>query len=514
MPLFNDTDLHFGSTDNATIQQLQTTLATLGFALVNGDTPGNFGLATYWAVREFQSYASMDRVAVEAHPNAAVYADRLDPAPTGAAKYQGYVSGVVDASTRVALQEWLDSKFRCPVVIEAWRMAGGQRSAIAASNVWLFDSLKDTGPRVYAVDLSGYFQPAPADRRVVLGDAVVTPSANFLGPHSEPPNHTVPAGEVLPEALVGKPLAGLQAAERSTFKIVRSTAEVECIGFFDAINAYDNALISTGPCQWTLGLIDGSSVSRGELCGYLAFLKFAGRDGFDKLLGRFGVDIDLDWIDSSGKPTGKALFEASLRKYTGWIRLSDEHGQMQRLKTQATDANFMRSWHWFYRFAMAGRTIDSYRRAMWPMARMRIRDILSASLEGPLQIGQAFTSELAVAVLVRWHIRFPAHIISGGKAAQKLVDIFNQARQSGGTWPANPAAWTQDNEDRLVAALRKAAGTAGGGLGQTIPAVMAWPDWTTGNNPRKYALDKTIGRLNPARRSFQFDNSNLPPPPY
>jgi hypothetical protein len=43
---------------------------------------------------------------------------------------------------------------------------------------------------------------------------------------------------------------------------------------------------------------------------------------------------------------------------------------------------------------------------------------------------------------------------------------------------------------------------------------MKWPDWTTGNNPRKYALDKTIGRLNPARGSFQFDSSGLPPPPF
>jgi hypothetical protein len=163
---------------------------------------------------------------------------------------------------------------------------------------------------------------------------------------------------------------------------------------------------------------------------------------------------------------------------------------------------------------MAGRTVDSYRRAMWPMARVRIRDILSASLAGPMQIGQAFTSELAVAVLVRWHIRFPAHIIAGGKAAPKLVGMVDQARRSGGTWPDDPARWTQDNEDRLVAALRDGSQTAGGGLGETIPEVMKWPDWTTGNNPRKYALDKTIGRLNPARGSFQFDSSGLPPPPF
>jgi len=129
MPLFNNTDLHFGSADTASVQQLQTTLATLGFSLVNHDAPGDFGLATFWAVREFQSYASMNTVAVEARPSAPVYADRLDPVPTGTERFAGPVSGVVDANTRVALEAWLDSKFRCPVVIEAWRMAGGQRSA-------------------------------------------------------------------------------------------------------------------------------------------------------------------------------------------------------------------------------------------------------------------------------------------------------------------------------------------------------------------------------------------------
>ena len=58
MPLFNNTDLHFGSAHTASVQQLQTTLATLGFSLVNHDAPGDFGLATFWAVREFQSMPS------------------------------------------------------------------------------------------------------------------------------------------------------------------------------------------------------------------------------------------------------------------------------------------------------------------------------------------------------------------------------------------------------------------------------------------------------------------------
>src|SRR5690606_7699073 len=39
--------------------------------------------------------------------------------------------------------------------------------------------------------------------------------------------------EVLPETLVGAAWSALGAAERSTFKVVRAVAEVECYAFFD-----------------------------------------------------------------------------------------------------------------------------------------------------------------------------------------------------------------------------------------------------------------------------------------
>src|SRR4051812_3091303 len=69
---------------------------------------------------------------------------------------------------------------------------------------------------------------------------------SFSGPLSEPPRLTWPDSEILPDALVGVSLNALLPAQRSTYKVVRAVSEVECIGFFDCLNAYDNAFVSGG----------------------------------------------------------------------------------------------------------------------------------------------------------------------------------------------------------------------------------------------------------------------------
>ena len=54
---------------------------------------------------------------------------------------------------------------------------------------------------------------------------------------------------------------------------MRAVAEQECIGFFDGINAYDNAFVSLGVCHWTLGIVFPKGIERGELLGFLAYLR-------------------------------------------------------------------------------------------------------------------------------------------------------------------------------------------------------------------------------------------------
>lgn len=512
---YEDTDLRRGSSRHDLVQRLQLDLIALGFNGID-KADGVFGRLTYWAVREFQAYAAMDHVAFVANSDSSVYADQLGRVATGASRYQGAVSGVVDQATRAALETWLASRWRCPVVVEAWAMSGNNRINLVAENIWRHDHLANSSPRMFVIDLSDHFgHPAGTSigERVALGD--FQKYLQWSGPRSVPPTHTVPDGEILPDSLIGKPLNTLSPAELSTYKVVRAVSEVECIGFYDSVNAYDNAFVSAGPCHWTLGIVSpGGNVSEGELCGFLAYLKHAHSSDYDRLLSRFGVEIDEKWMDATGNPTGKALFNPDSRKYVGWVALVDEAGEARRLIEREEDGNFFKSWHWFYRFVAAGRHLAGYRSAMWTMARVRLRDIAAAPIDSALTIGDVFTSERARAILLRWHIRFPGHIVSGGKAGFAVSQTYAAARLRLPMWPASPREWDQEHENVLLDELRKGAKAAGGGLPQTIEQVDDWPIWAGGSNPRRYRLSTSIGGLATDRNSFLFERSGLPPPPY
>lgn len=508
---YGDIDLRRGSSHHEEIQRLQRDLHELGFTLV-GEPSGTFGRFTYWALREFQAYAAMDQVAKEDSTQETVYADRLSAVSTGAQRYGGPISGVANAATRAALEHWLDSRWRCPLVVEAWAMKNRRRHRLMAGNLWRHDDLASNAPRMYARDLSGYYGPpdqSGADDRVVVGDYVTYSS--WGGPRSVPPSHTVAQGELLPEALVGRPLDQLSAAERSTFKAVRAVSEVECLGYFDSVNSYDNAFVSVGPCHWTLGIASNEgNVSEGELCGYLAYLSHADKTAFDKAFGFFGARVDEDW-----GADGTALYKRGQRKYAGWIALQQDDGTYARIPEREGDGDYFKTWHWFYRFVMAGRDVPGYRRRMWDMARMRLRDLRALPWPGGGRLGDIFTSEKALAMVLRWHIRFPGHVAAGGAAGARMTAALQQARSHAPAlgWDGDPAGWSDAQEAALIDALLAGARQAGGGLPDTIAAVDAWPAWAGGSNRRRYKLDPAIGSLSDGRGSLQFDDARLPPAP-
>jgi hypothetical protein len=515
---YSGIDLSRGSSHHEQVQTLQRDLRELGFLLI-AEPDGTFGRFTFWAVREFQAYAAMAQVGQETAMDEPIYADRLSPVSTGEHRYQGPVSGVVNAATRKALEHWLDSRWRCPVVIEGWRMRNRRRHGIEAQNIWLHDEFPNKSPRMYARDLSGYFVLSgerDADDRIVVGDYATYLS--WSGPRSVPPGHTWPEGEILPERLIGRPLDQLSGFERSTFKVVRAVSEVECLGHFDSINAYDNAFISVGPCHWTLGIASrGGNVSEGELCGYLAYLRHADPQAFEKALGFFGVRVDEDWVDSNGVPNGAALFRAGQRKYAGWVALQRDDGSFGRLPEREGEGNYFKTWHWSYRFVMAGRTIPGYQRHMWDMARIRLRDLLDLPWQAGngTRVGEIFTSEKAIAMILRWHIRFPAHVAASRLAGARLAGALQDARGRAPnlSWNGDPAGWTDAHEAALIAGLRTQTQQAGGGLPNTIKQVDEWPQWVNGSNRRGYRLSPAIGRLSEERGSFQFDDQSLPPAP-
>jgi len=500
------------------VLRLQRDLQELGFMVVGG-ADGDFLRRTQWAVREFQIYARMERAAREDAASAAArYSDRLSPVATGGDRYAGPVSGVVNAATRAAIRHWLAERWRCPVVVEAWNMAGGAPHTLRASNLWLHDEVSSTVPRMFVRDCSGYYGLPPSHAQgamVVVGDFVTY--LRWSGPRSVPPRHVAAQGELVPEGLVGKPLGELTAAERSTFKVVRAVSEVECLGFFDSVNAYDNAFVSVGPCHWTLGIVNSNgSVSDGELCGYLSYLAHADPGAFERALGFFGVRVDVGWTTGAGEPTGKRLFNAGQRKYAAWLALERDDGSFERLAKSEQEADYFKTWHWFYRFVMAGRTIDGYRRRMWDMARVRLRDLRAAPWSGTRTLGDVFTSERASAILLRWHVRFPGDVIDGGKAGPRLHDALARARQASPAldWNGDPEGWTDGHEAALLRGLRAEVEKRGNkAFSDTIREVDAWPSWAAGVNPRGYALSPQVGRLSERRASLVFDGAGLPPAP-
>lgn len=549
------------------VRRLQEDLRTLGF-LVVGAPSGDFDMHTEWAVREFQIYAKMANVArikatatntqqqgahlvaglgllAGSNPPVSVYVDSLETVVNNAL-YQGLVSGMVSAATRDAIEHWLQENWRCPVVIEAWQVNSGNRTTpftpvggSPAVNSWRHDEVNNTAPRFFARDYSGYYT-FPAGRNAndyhVIGDFATY--LTWSGPRSVPPNHTWSQGELLPDAFFGN--TPLTAPQTSTFKVVRSVGEVECIGFFDSVNAYDNAFISQGPCHWTLGVIDNNVVSEGELCGFLSYLRHADAAAFDTAIGFFGMRVDEDWVDSNGVGNGDNLFSSSSAKYAGWVALENASGGYTRLPQSEAEGNYFKTWHWYYRFVMAGRTVAGYRERMYHMARIRIRDIRrcpwgtgvanvnqGTPTARAATIGDVFTSERAMALILRWHIRFPAHMISNGGPGTRLrnalsnaITATNAANTPAGqtplVWTGDPSQWTNRHEEALIQGIMdEVANLGNAGLNQTMNYVEAWPNWSGpgASNPRGFTLAAPLARLSTGRNTLNFDAAGLPPSP-
>ncbi|GAA2463491.1 peptidoglycan-binding domain-containing protein [Streptomyces macrosporus] len=455
-----------------------------------------------------------------------------------ARRYTGQVSGCVDGATREIIARWKVNRWRCPVVVESWvvNAAGAkqrvqtierraatadapERPARPADNIWRWDDT--TNPdgvrlRTHVRDFSDrWTRPAarPADtaerdrctaigRRTTYKDpraAAGDPARPMSGPVALPErNDCWPEAEILPERLIGRPLAELPARTLATFKVIRAVAEVEALGFFDAVNCYDHAFASLGLCHWTLGAriwqpnVAGRppreqwNVDEGELWAFLAYLRTRDEAAFNQLVGDCGIAPDRTWIGDgkTAAPGQASLWVRDLRKYTAYGTATDRTGTARPLTgfTAPAGSNvltyrrygeleFFKTWHWFHRFVMAGRTSAPFQRAMWDMARMRLRDVLSTPWNAPgaaadnpapmdpgVTVGDVFRSEKTIALVHRWHVFSPANVArdgSTGVAATALQRVVVTARTNRPdlVWGTNPRPWTADHQEALAAAI-------------------------------------------------------------
>lgn len=587
-------------TQSGYVAQLQNDLLELGFSVV-GTATGVFDRNCRWAVRELQSYAKGTHVARDGQPSPRPprYSESLESVSVPSdQRYAGPVSGVVDLPTQAVVRRWKDNRWRCPVVIEAWTMSGGLPQAIfqipasgttparPADNIWRHDDMTSNAPRVFAVDFSRtYTTPTRAPdasnhpELIVLGAYssyqqfgqswagswanpssrhTWRPEAEMLPQHMLPLRPSSTTGPTLPQLVADRASSDTATADRaarqlSTYKVVRAVAEIEALGYFDVYNTYDTAFMSCGPCHWTAGpTIEASApqpakeewaVDRGELWAFLSYLRSADRAAFDVLCAHYGLDVSDAWgVD------GADLWVSDQRKYTSRPTLTNEAGVALPIPALVKEFDLFRSWHWAYRFAMCGRTVDGYRRRMHNMARQRLVDVLGTPWDSPAaaaattvanvptgvpdqtrraKIGDVFASERAVAMIMRWHVLSPGGMVrrgpstenqpvrSQGRAGSRIRDAYDRARaaRSDLNWNAPPTTWGNAHEGALVNGIWDEADEVGGEMERTIQLVRDWPSW--GTNPRGWSLPLTDlpadeRNLLVARNSFRVDAGDLP----
>ncbi len=505
------------------VRKLQEDLRELGFSLI-GQPDGSFARHTEWALREFQHVADSRWLAQEPVPSGAPprrYVDRLRQVQTPASLLTpSNVTGWLSANDAARIDLWLANRWRCPVVVEAWRAgdldASGQPLAgrePREENIWLHTEPAQKAWRVLARDFSRRYDLAPLGRDNahlrVLG---YKETASKGGPQSLPPNHVWTEAEITPASLTGRAIGSLTPDELSTFKVVRAFSETECEGYLDSINCWDDVILSTGPCHWPVGRARWSATQPGweeggELGGFLAYLKRFYWNAYRRLTDS-AIRPQRDW-----NPADKRFFGVSQRRYHSRLewRRPEHDGGFQVVPLAHQDMAYFKSWRWMYRFLMAARTDAEYRRAMWDFARIRVRDVLATpwgpglhvgagGAARPATIGDVFRSELTVAMVVRWHIRFPAHVVSGGRAGAVLRDVAAAA----GIAATDTATWGDAEEMRLTNAIMAAPNVP-----NTMGTVRNWPTWSAASNPRRFALDLSPlaaaeRRLRPDRGSFRL----------
>lgn len=555
-------------------------LAALGFNVFfpSDDAPKR----TRWlshAVREFQVYSSMPRTAQERPgPAHTRWLDRLQPI-ANAYVYVGPIDGdPTGAAFLACLARWEQELYRCPVVIDVFyedNMGAlqhvGHDTAPLLGNYWRYDdprlvlfhggnSKQRSRLSVRVCDLTGHFRPAhnPAPDKMEKAGGI----ARYGSWQGGVVRGGSDADEILPETLIGSPWGTIASAEtKSTFRVLRTIAEVEALGRFDGINTYDDAIASFGSCHWALAPANGQnpgSTIAGELPPYLSYWAgHAPADANAKLFKPFGIVTKPAW--PAGQPGPKKPSWPSTRNYVGRVDWAPfDTGPDDPGKKLYAELEWMRTLHWTWRWLALSRYVDSFRRRQWDLGRTRIRDVLAFEIDPSdrpgkpagskkVRLDRMFTSELAVALLVRCHVRWAAFLDQKrftGPSLRLALALANL--------PADVSKWTEADQKTLIEAVIAACAFTGLTADEkkallkkkldelpdhrtplaTRPAttnniyascrkIADWPianefRWHYVKNPpaTKYALLKAVcDPLSKVPGSFKLDVSNLPPTP-
>ena len=516
------------------VARLKVTLAKRGFRLdPSWDTldhknlrtkekDGEYTPATEWAVREFQIAAKYLKALREDGEQIKMPAE---------ARYTGPISGVLNSETLSALNYWddqtqpLTQPLMCQIRLSGFEKVVTDETTGNAShpNLWRDDEVKKS-IRVFALDQSESFYrsglpAAPRDPKKyqVTGGLEYYSNTGTYGPITDAKyswKRESDESEVLPERLFDLASGSVLDRQLATYRIIRAAADVECFGFFEGGNAYDSQIVSFGLVHWTIRSDNG-----GEFPAFLAYFQQRYPKEFEQAISRFGLFTSRVWPRVGGSADGLSLLLSGKMTYDCQSSLATEANEADVMPGALDEMRYLRNWHWLYRFIMAGRGEDAYRRAMWDMARIRLRIILDANWPDgndwpkvntrAAKLGETFRSEQVLAMLIRWNILGPAFVRNGNQVGSALRAAYATVR---GEPPFsndhNVANWKSRHESRLAdqiikqfdAIYNKNKEVTDDGFNITLRQAGQWLDAST-EHDRSYLVSSKLPR---ARQTFSI----------
>ena len=208
--------------------------------------------------------------------------------------------------------------------------------------------------------------------------------------------------------------ARFAAVSPSRLRVMQAVSENE--GKLEAINTWDNAFLTFGIFQWTVGTADGA----GELPSLLDRLKQTSPSVFETFFGQYGLDA----VVTSSQPGVTPV---------GFFKLNGV-----TLKAAAQKAQ-LRTLEWAYRFWISGQD-DTVRQAQIDHAMGRVEIFYKSDRHkiGDRFIADYVTSEFGVALLLDQHVNRPGNV---------PTTISKAVTQMGG---GDPAAWADSQEKQLL----------------------------------------------------------------
>lgn len=505
-------------------ERLQGQLQAMGFGSLDGKMPIEAIL------REFQIAASSEQVATA---KAGVGVDQLARrdfrdlvATNNQAQYKGPISGRANQETRKCINDWGERRQRSPVLIPAFEwdetktgIAPGEVATI--TDLWTRKETEDTALRMFAADFTRIAPGASLDESGLqpIGNYTIYEKKKTGGPVGLAPSAAlrVDFAEFTPGRIGLAEEGLLVAANRgdplypaaSTFRVIRAVAEIECLGYLDQINGYDDAGISFGPCHWAMGGLEKSATEKTELGGLAAYLRHLDVNGVS------GVDVFapqglVPFLGTNDK-IANAAQSTSNAANTWQLGLADDRGRSRQM--QMSDVlETIPSWRNYYRWVAIGRQNEPIGPASWAMALRRLHHLLEVRFpekkdRPSLTLGTVFTSELAVALLLRWHVKKPNTVVTteertkGKKrtyfvqAHPNIIAVYEAAKR---TKPKDGNAW----QVALIQALRTEGLKADATFEKDFREISERPWWKDGS--RAYLMDPRLANLREKHDDFQL----------